>query len=37
MNTKALEEELNALKEVDEHIVARLDTLRRLQDIGIKA
>jgi hypothetical protein len=37
MNPKALEEELNALKEVDEHIVARLDILRCLQDIDIKA
>jgi hypothetical protein len=37
MNPKALEEELNALKEVDEHIVACLDVLRCLQDIGIKA
>ena len=37
MNSKALEEELNALKEVDEHIVARLDIFRCLKDIGIKA
>ena len=36
MNPKALEEELNALKEIDEHIVARLDILRCLQDIGVK-
>ena len=36
MNTKALEKELNALEEVDEHIVARLDIFRCLQDIGIK-
>jgi hypothetical protein len=31
MNPKALEEELNALEEVDEHIVARPDILRSLQ------
>jgi hypothetical protein len=37
VNPKALEEELNALEEVDEHIVARLDILRCLQDIDIKA
>ena len=37
MNPKALEEELNALEEVDEHIVARLDILCCLQDITIKA
>ena len=37
MNPKALEEELDAMKEIDEHIVARLDVLRRLQDIGIRA
>ena len=37
MNPKALEEELNLLKEVDKHIVARLDILGCLKDIGIKA
>ena len=37
MNPEALEEELNALEEVDKHIVARLDIFRCLQDIGIKA
>jgi hypothetical protein len=37
MNPKALEEELNALKEVDEHIVAGPYILRCLQDIDIKA
>ena len=31
MNPKALEEELNALKEVDKYIMARLDILRCLQ------
>ena len=37
MNPKALEEELNVLKEVDKHIVARLDILRCLKDIDIEA
>jgi hypothetical protein len=37
VNPKTLEEEVNAFKEVDKHIVARLDILRCLQDVGIKA
>ena len=37
MDPKALEEELNALEEVDEHVVARLDIFRCLQDIGIRS
>jgi hypothetical protein len=36
VNPKALEEELNSLEEVDEHIVARLDILRCLQDIALQ-
>ena len=34
MNPETFEKELNALKEFDKHIVARLDTFRCLQDIG---
>ena len=37
MNPKALEEELNALKEINKHIVARLDIFRCLKDIDINA
>ena len=36
MNPKALKEELNAFKEVDEHTVARPDILRCLENIGIR-
>ena len=36
MNSKALEEELNALEEVDEHIVTRPDIFRRLQSVRIE-
>ena len=36
MNPKALEKELNALKEVDEHIVTRPDILRCLLTIGVR-
>ena len=36
MNPQALEEELNALEEVDEHIVARSDILCCLKNIRIR-
>jgi hypothetical protein len=35
INTQALEEALEALKEFDESIVARSDILRRLRGIGL--
>jgi hypothetical protein len=35
MHPKALEEELNALKEVNEHVVTRTNILCRLNNIGI--